>query len=154
MRNVPTRTNVQSLGQVCTAYARNARRSDSAKPPVASMLRSATVAAACCSTRENRRRCLSHGRVVSSRCSPGSNIELFVDDCLRKQRRGAADDTLYVWTNLELEWEEHRWLEARLVPEAGDHGGAQLLVTVNGEPWLRAQLPSVGEPRVTQFELP
>ena len=83
---------------------------------------------------------------------PGNRLELFVNDCLRKARQGAADETLYVWTNLELEWEEHRWLEARLLPRAA--GGALLSVTVNGAAWVQAVLTAGDEPRVTAFALP
>ncbi len=66
---------------------------------------------------------------------PGDRLALFANDCLRKERIGDAAEVLYVWTNLELEWEEHHWLEARLLvaqPE-GQLRCRTLRVTVNGE---------------------
>lgn len=64
---------------------------------------------------------------------PGARLELYANDCLRKDRVGEGAETLYVWTNLELEWEEHHWIEARLLP--ADAAGDRLLrVTSNGEP--------------------
>ena len=40
-------------------------------------------------------------------------LELYVDDCLRKDRTIGEREPQYVWTNVELEWEEHHYLEAR-----------------------------------------
>ena len=40
-------------------------------------------------------------------------LELYVDDCLRKDRVIGERQPQYVWTNVELEWEEHHYLEAR-----------------------------------------
>ena len=40
-------------------------------------------------------------------------LELYVDDCLRKDRAIGEREPQYVWTNVELEWEEHHYLEAR-----------------------------------------
>lgn len=40
-------------------------------------------------------------------------LELYVDDCLRKEREIGEKEPQYVWTNVELEWEEHHYLEAR-----------------------------------------
>ena len=75
---------------------------------------------------------------------PGDRLALFANDCLRKERVGAPDEVLYVGTNLELEWEEHHWLEARLLPTLGgaDGGPAQrvLRVTVNGEPHMQVEV--------------
>ena len=56
-----------------------------------------------------------------------NSLELYVDNCLRK-RDGNSDRTAYVWTNIELHWEEHRYVEARLQRDSGD-----LHVTVNGD---------------------
>ena len=80
-----------------------------------------------------------HGWRVNFVVGPGNCMALFVNECLRKERHGAAGETLYVWTNLELQWEEHRWLEARLVPDADDPAAARLTVTVNGEPLMVAE---------------
>ena len=56
-------------------------------------------------------------------------LELYVDGCLRKRRARSERSPQYVWTNLELEWEEHHYVEAR-------YWAAQqrLAVTINGEP--------------------
>jgi hypothetical protein len=35
----------------------------------------------------------------------------------------------YVWTNVELEWEEHHYIEARYWADSGE-----LKITVNGDP--------------------
>ena len=56
-------------------------------------------------------------------------LELWLDGCLRKRREPSARQPLYVWTNVELHWEEHRYVEARYWP-----GDGRLEVTVNGEP--------------------
>lgn len=54
-------------------------------------------------------------------------LELYVDNCLRK-RDGSENPVGYVWTNIELNWEEHRYVEARLTRES-----RALHVTVNRE---------------------
>jgi len=48
---------------------------------------------------------------------------------LRKERLASGREPLYVWTNVELEWEEHHYVEARYWPSSG-----AVKVTVNGEP--------------------
>lgn len=55
-------------------------------------------------------------------------LELWLDGCLRKRRAASARVPLYVWTNVELHWEEHRYVEARYWPAQGE-----LRVTVNRE---------------------
>ena len=76
---------------------------------------------------------------------PGDRLALFANDCLRKERIGDASQVLYVWTNLELEWEEHHWLEARLLAppaaQLGELRSRTLRVTVNGEPLVQAEIP-------------
>ena len=69
----------------------------------------------------------------------GSNdsLSLYVDNCLRK-RDATKDPTAYVWTNIELHWEEHRYVEARL-----NRSARELLVTVNGDTIYRERLPAV-----------
>ena len=56
-------------------------------------------------------------------------LELWLDGCLRKRREPSAREPLYVWTNVELHWEEHRYVEARYWPS-----GRRLEIAVNGEP--------------------
>ncbi|MCH8141626.1 MAG: hypothetical protein IH908_08535 [Proteobacteria bacterium] len=55
-------------------------------------------------------------------------MELYVDGCLRKSRARGRREPQYVWTNIELEWEEHQYIEARYWSDSG-----QLEVRVNGE---------------------
>ena len=44
------------------------------------------------------------------------NISLWLDGCLRKAREVSGDHVLYLWTNVELMWEEHRLVEVRYTP--------------------------------------
>ena len=55
-------------------------------------------------------------------------IELYLDNCLRKRRNPGPREPQYVWTNVELEWEEHHYIEARYWASTG-----VLKVTVNGD---------------------
>ncbi|MCZ6643755.1 MAG: hypothetical protein O7F71_19445 [Gammaproteobacteria bacterium] len=55
-------------------------------------------------------------------------LELYVDGCLRKSRSPGKREPQYVWTNVELLWEEHVYIEARYWSASG-----RLEVTVNGE---------------------
>jgi len=66
-------------------------------------------------------------------------LELYLDDCLRKRRPRGAREPQYVWTNVELEWEEHHYVEARYWASRD-----RLEVTVNREPVLQTAL--VGAP--------
>ena len=63
-------------------------------------------------------------------------LELWLDGCLRKRCEPSPRQPLYVWTNVELHWEEHRYVEARYWP-----GGDRLEVTING-----AAAPAVAAP--------
>ena len=62
------------------------------------------------------------------RISDDWTLALYVDGCLRKERPRTGREPQYVWTNVELEWEEHHYIEARYWPSTG-----QLRVTVNRE---------------------
>lgn len=55
-------------------------------------------------------------------------VELYLDNCLRKKRARGDREPQYVWTNVELEWEEHHYVEARYWASTG-----KLQVTVNGD---------------------
>ncbi|MCY3885073.1 MAG: hypothetical protein OXG24_09200 [Gammaproteobacteria bacterium] len=63
------------------------------------------------------------------------DLELYVDNCLRKQDLAEGSHVLYVWTNIELDWEEHRFVEARF-----HRSSRQLQVTVNREEVLSETL--------------
>ena len=62
-------------------------------------------------------------------------IELWLDGCLRKRRDASDKQPQYVWTNVELEWEEHHYIEARYWADSGE-----LKITVNGDPLLQETL--------------
>lgn len=63
------------------------------------------------------------------RITDEGTLELYVDDCLRKDRPFSGREPQYVWTNVELEWEEHHYIEARYWASSG-----RLQVTINGDP--------------------
>ena len=63
------------------------------------------------------------------RITDAGTLELYVDDCLRKDRPSTGREPQYVWTNVELEWEEHHYIEARYWASTG-----RLQVTINGDP--------------------
>ncbi|MYD99122.1 MAG: hypothetical protein F4X98_17280 [Gammaproteobacteria bacterium] len=56
-------------------------------------------------------------------------LELWLDGCLRKRRDAGERNPLYVWTNIELDWEDHHYVEARYHQDRGE-----LAVTINGTP--------------------
>ncbi|HSG87841.1 MAG TPA: hypothetical protein VLA56_01420 [Pseudomonadales bacterium] len=60
--------------------------------------------------------------------TPDGTLSLWLDGCLRK-RRGRRGTAAYLWTNVELPFEDHHLVEVRR--PAGED--AQVQVTVNGE---------------------
>ena len=58
---------------------------------------------------------------------PGQYLALLYNDVVRKERRFGGREPLYVWTNVELEWEEHHYIEVRYWPSEGT-----IKATVNG----------------------
>ncbi|HEY5680320.1 MAG TPA: hypothetical protein VIS55_09670 [Pseudomonadales bacterium] len=72
---------------------------------------------------------LSHrGKEFEIRLADDGALELHVDGCLRKRREPTGREPQYVWTNVELQWEEHHYIEARYWA-----GNRRLKVTVNGD---------------------
>ncbi len=67
--------------------------------------------------------------------TPDGALELYLDGCLRKRRERGSKEPQYVWTNVELEWEEHHYIEARYWASS-----KRLSVTVNGDPLLEQNL--------------
>ena len=65
-------------------------------------------------------------------------LELWLDGCLRKRRAASGRDPLYVWTNIELDWEEHHYVEARYYQHR-----TELKVTINGAPILEETVPAL-----------
>lgn len=72
------------------------------------------------------------------RVQPGRRVALLYNGVERKERVYAGREPLYVWTNVELEWEEHHYIEARYWPSTGE-----LAVTVNGDALADWQLAPV-----------
>lgn len=64
-------------------------------------------------------------------------LELHMDHCLRKRRDASDREPQYVWTNVELEWEEHHYIEAKYWA-----GRDELVVTVNREVVWRGSPPA------------
>ena len=69
------------------------------------------------------------------RLTEGGAIELYLDNCLRKRREPSEREPLYVWTNVELEWEEHHYIEARYWPSS-----RAVKITVNGDVLVEQKL--------------
>ena len=67
-------------------------------------------------------------------------LELWLDGCLRKRCEPGEREPLYVWTNIELDWEDHHYVEARYFHKCG-HQRGKLNVTINGESILKRRLP-------------
>ena len=63
-------------------------------------------------------------------------VELWLDGCLRKRRGPGARQPRYVWTNIELDWEAHHYVEARYHAKR-----RQLTVTINGATVVSERLP-------------
>ena len=68
-------------------------------------------------------------------------LELWLDRCLRKRRAPSGREPLYAWTNVELDWEEHRYVEARY-----HQARRELTVAIDGEPALKRRLPAAAAP--------
>ena len=52
-------------------------------------------------------------RVFELRVCDDGAIELYLNGVLRKRRARGDREPQYVWTNVELEWEEHHYIEVR-----------------------------------------
>lgn len=61
--------------------------------------------------------------------TPAGTLELWLDGVLRKERPAQGAEPQYVWTNVELQWEEHHYIEARFWASDG-----RLAITVNRQP--------------------
>jgi len=70
-----------------------------------------------------------------ARITDDGALELYLDNCLRKRREPGLREPRYVWTNVELEWEEHHYVEVRYWPSQ-----QRLRVDVNRSPLLERQL--------------
>jgi hypothetical protein len=61
----------------------------------------------------------------------GDELVLRLDGIERKRRHREGVSCAYVWTNIELHWEEHHFIEGRWWPASG-----RVLLTVNGAPLI------------------
>ena len=68
------------------------------------------------------------GRIFEIRVDAQAGLELWYAGVCRKQRLASDVEPWYVWTNVELEWEEHHYLEVRYWPSS-----ERLQITVNRE---------------------
>lgn len=71
------------------------------------------------------------GKPFEVRLGDDDSVELYLDGALRKRRLPSGKSPMYLWTNVELHWEEHHFVEVRYWP-----GNGRLLITVNGDPIL------------------
>ena len=76
-------------------------------------------------------------RPFQVRVVPGEYLGLVYNGVVRKERRFAGREPLYVWTNVELEWEEHHYVEVRYWPASG-----AIEATVNGSALEQWRLPA------------
>ena len=63
----------------------------------------------------------------------GDELVLRLDGVERKRRHREGVSCVYVWTNIELHWEEHHFIEGRWWPASG-----RVLLTVNGSTLIDA----------------
>lgn len=70
------------------------------------------------------------GKFFTLRVADDGALELWVDGVCRKRREAGGAEPYYVWTNVELQWEEHHYIEARYWPSSN-----RLAVTINREPF-------------------
>lgn len=68
-----------------------------------------------------------HGHRLGVELTETGDLVLRLDGVERKRRSCDGTRCAYVWTNVELHWEAHHYIEARFWPEAD-----RLVVTANG----------------------
>ena len=66
-------------------------------------------------------------RPVEVEIADDEELVLRLDNIERKRRHREGVSCVYVWTNVELHWEEHHFIEARWWPDTG-----RMHLTVNG----------------------
>jgi len=66
-------------------------------------------------------------RSIEVEIAQDTELVLRLDGITRKKRSREGVSCVYVWTNVELHWEEHHFIEARWWPDSG-----RLNVTANG----------------------
>ena len=71
------------------------------------------------------------GKQVLVRLDKSASLSLWIEGCLRKERPVKAK--VYLWTNVELDWEEHHYLEVYYQRETG-----RIKITANSETLLES----------------
>ncbi len=66
-------------------------------------------------------------RPVELEITQEDDLVLRLDGIVRKRRNRDGVSCVYVWTNVELHWEEHHYIEARWWPDID-----RVHMTVNG----------------------
>ena len=72
-----------------------------------------------------------HNHAIEIGVEDDAELVLRLDGVERKRRHRDGVDCVYVWTNVELNWEEHHFIEARWWPDSG-----RLRITANGAPLI------------------
>ncbi len=75
---------------------------------------------------------------VEIQVGPDDELTLLAGNIVRKQRRPGPSGSAYVWTNLELYWEEHHFVEAYLTRRAD---AIFLRITMNKDPIFEREIP-------------
>ena len=68
------------------------------------------------------------GRDFAVRQSGDGNLALLLGKVVRKECPPSHREPQYLWTNVELEWEEHHYIEVRYWAQTG-----RLRITANGQ---------------------
>jgi len=69
------------------------------------------------------------GRDLAVRQTVEGDLALWLGKVMRKQCRASDQEPQYLWTNVELEWGEHHYIEVRYWRDGG-----RLRITANGRP--------------------
>lgn len=71
------------------------------------------------------------GRAIELQIVDDRELVLLLDGIARKRRDRSGVSCVYVWTNIESNWEEHHFIEARWWPRDG-----RVCMTANRKPLL------------------
>ena len=69
------------------------------------------------------------GREFAVHQTAEGELALMLGKVVRKQCPPSDREPQYLWTNVELEWEEHHYIEVYYWP-----GSSRLRITANGQP--------------------
>ncbi len=74
---------------------------------------------------------------VELQIRPDDELVLLAGNIVRKRRHPGPSGSAYVWTNLELYWEEHHFVEAYL---SRRNGSIRLRITMNKAPIFEREI--------------